>query len=173
MPLLDWRPAVQRDAGALSVFECTEPPRRGRVLRHESKHAKPWEYQVQRYIREVRHKCTPEESTWVGVDRSGIGGVFQFERVDGWSSVQVRVAAVALHHRFTGGGVADELLRTCLDEVTARSIDAGEPEVTITANIHELNHASQGWARRNGLIHTGSLEDGCQYQVWQKAIPLL
>ena len=170
LPLLDWRPATAHDAGALSLFECTTPPRRGYVRRHESRHELPWEFDVQSYIREKRHKCSPGQALWVGTDGdSEIAAVFRLEEIDGPAIVLVSVAAVALRHRHQGGGVADEMLRTCLDEITAAGIAAQLPEVIVVGHIHPENQASQKMARRAGAIHVGMLDD---YQVWQKALQL-
>lgn len=124
---------------------------------------------MQSHIRARRHKCKPTQTVWVGADRAGIGAVFRLEQLDGAASVLLAVAAIAMRHRRLGGGVADELVRTCLDEITAQGLESGEPEVVITARIDKRNHPSQKMARRNGFTHTGMLDE---YQVWQKALLL-
>lgn len=85
-----------------------------------------------------------------------------YQKLDGWSQVELCYGAVALRHRHHGGGVADEMFRESLDHITAGAMSEGVDLVQIFGYIHEENRGSQRAARDAGLRHTGQASEVLQ-----------
>lgn len=168
MSILTWRPVRPGDARGFQEFCCTAPAKRSRRPPYGRQHHAQWELQVQSYIRALKPRTSPNCHLWVGLDAEGVAGVFHYERVGG-TEVFVKCAAIAVRHRRKGGGVADELLTTMLDEITARAIEAGERDVLVTGHIHPENRPSQYLARRTGFRQIACLDE---YQVWAMTLDL-
>lgn len=137
-------------------------------MRHESKHDKEWELLVQSRIRGGKHKCTPAERIWVGVDEGGIAAVFRFELEDNTlDAIFLKLCAVSTRHRGQGGGVADEMMRTFVEEATDLAVGGEVGETVLSAHIHPKNKSSQDLARRHGFVQSSLFYE---YQVWQTVL---
>lgn len=165
-PHPQWRRiTTRRDARALSAFTCTtEFPRTpgGRRLPHD----RPWEWEVQRHLRQTSQHLRNDELVLVGMQGDEIiaAARLQFESVDDILQVFVAAIGVALPWRHQGGGLADRTLAKIHAEGAARATDVGCAHLVLTGKTHWNNTASQRMLQRAGWEPYGSPTG--DYQLW-------
>lgn len=164
MNLLEWRAAGRSDRSAIDVFTCTREPTKSFATQWRPQHPRWWEWEVQSAIRGLEPPYTYPKQMLVGLDDHGIGAVSFYEELDGPGAVELSLMAVATRLRNQGGGYADEMFRVTLEEIEARAIQTGVPEVSLAGRVWHENHASQRMIRQHGFAHTGHAADGVQ--VW-------
>ncbi len=159
--LLEWRPARRQDRDALKRIECTTP---GRKCKHagrwEVHHPRKYELEVQSAIRSrINPPCQLPNHCLLGWDGDELAAVAFYEELDGPAQVEVHAVAVGMPYRRKGGGWADEMLKTVLDEITLRAHEHGVDFVAVLAWIDGANRPSQDLFRRAGMRQTGVLAE--------------
>lgn len=131
--------------------------------RWELDHEAPWERYVQSRIRaDAKPPAAAPLHLWAGRDPKGFGAVLMYEQLDGPHQVDVHYVAVALRHRGRGGGAADEMMRTLMDNLTQDAMAQGAHAVQALAWIHERNAPSQRLFRRFGFQQVEEGPEGLQ-----------
>lgn len=133
---------------------CTTPrplADSGRTLAHP----KPWEWEVQAHIRQLK---TPVHGDVVQLGLMGqeLVSVAQFV-IDESASVPVvfiRVIGVTLRARGGGGGVADATLEQVVNRSAKRLRMLGHSRFVLLGNVHTDNKASQSMLARAGFTAT-------------------
>lgn len=120
---------------------------------------------MQSAIRQIKPPAQPPDYCLTGWDGETLAAVAFYDELDGPGTIEVRAVAVGREYRHHGGGYADEMLRTVLDEITLRALDHGVDFVTVRAHIDESNRPSQRLFRRVGMQQTGVLS-GTELQIW-------
>lgn len=172
MTLLTWREAVTADRDALMRFSCTVLPPRGRYVTMRKRYPKPWEREVEAYIRDFRPPGPPDQKFFIGEDEQGIGAVFAFvaDPPPDWL-VKLQVVAVDNRYRGQGGAIADETItlamQTAFDTVASR----GHEQADIFGLVDVRNSASKQMCERHGFscIGASSAQDD-EYEQWSIAV---
>lgn len=160
------------DRAALMAFACTEPPRRERLRNMPKVYPRPWERDVEAYIRDFRPPGPADQTFLVGRDDEGIGAVCAFTRDDPSPDWMIKLQIVAVDNRYRGqgGAVADEAItlamQTAFDAVASR----GHPQVYVFGLIDTRNTASQRMCQRRGFISEGEAPDAEGYEQWSVAV---
>jgi hypothetical protein len=170
--LLTWREAVTADRDALMRFSCTVLPPRERFVNMRKRYPKPWEREVEAYIRDFRPPGPPDQKFFIGEDEQGIGAAFAFVAVPppDWL-VKLQVVAVDNRYRGQGGAVADETMgmamQTAFDTVASR----GHEQVDVFGLVHVRNSASKWMCERHGFKWVGAspVEDDV-YEQWSVTV---
>jgi hypothetical protein len=162
---LKWRSAVRSDRTALQEFTCTtkapRPPGGYRSLPHP----RPWELQVQSFIRTLHPPAGPDQAYLLGEDSSGIGAVCVLADQGTSEIVKIQAIAVSVRHRGQGGAHADAALAAGLDLAGVRARVAGFGQVIVVGWVHPRNQPSQLLCRRAGFALRRDTRDGLQEWV--------
>jgi hypothetical protein len=167
---LAWREVERQDRLLLQGFTCTVAaaydPSRGQKV-----HPRPWELEVQSYIRNYRPPAGPGETFLLGLDNEGIGAVSCAAIFDKQPEViKLLAVAVSTRYRGQGGAVADEALLEGLNAAADLGVASGLSVVSVFGLIHSRNLASQGMCQRHGFTYEGDDPDEPDYQVWSVAV---
>lgn len=158
--ILTWSDAQRSDRADLPAFTCTDAPqRKRRAGRWEQHHDRPWELRPQAALRTAHPPAQPPDFMLVGRDAEGIGAAMFYEELDGPGLVELHIGAVAMRHRFSGSGVADEMMAATFDAITTRALEAGVDLVEIGAWIDPGNRGSQAMCRRATMRQTAVKDD--------------
>lgn len=149
-----WTEARREHRPLFPTFTCTTPRPRadsGRTLAHP----KPWEWEVQAHIRQLK---TPVHNDVVQLGLMGqeLVSVAQFV-IDDSASVPVvfvRVIGVTLRARGEGGGIADATLEQVVNRSAKRLRMLGHSRFVLLGNVHTDNTASQSMLTRAGFTAT-------------------
>lgn len=159
------------EARALQSFTCTVGRPRtegGRQLAHP----RPWEWEVQAHLRDLRRRMKAGELLIFGRDDNDVivAAAHLIVRV-ATDHVEVMVAAGAVHveARGRGGGIADALMAECRRIATQLAATKDRTVVLLTGRIHAANLPSQRMAVRAGLEPVGA--PGSTYQDWVLVLP--
>ena len=154
---LEWRTARRDDRVLLQSFTCTVD----RPSDWREAHPRPWELEVQSYVRGLKPPLREDRVVRLGLSESQLAGIVIVERL-GDPFVHIPIIARALGRRGTAVGAA--ILEHALD--TAASLVAPESErVIVSANIHRRNVASQRCFERAGFTRdTERIDD--DYEQW-------
>ncbi|MEU8227451.1 GNAT family N-acetyltransferase [Kribbella sp. NPDC048915] len=162
--LLRWRDGQRGDKQALCGFTCTEDYVKSFLTGWQRVHPKPWEYEVQSLIRDLKPPYSWPKCLLLGFDDDGLAAVAHYREVDGPAQILLEALAVARRLRGVGGGYADDMADELLSTVTDRALEKGVSEVLVEARVFHTNLASQDFCRRFGMRHTGNLRP--EVQVW-------
>lgn len=150
---MEWRFAVREDRRRLPAFCCApEPKRRKLTRRTEYELPRPWESEIQGFVRQLGVPLAPPRHCVVAIEGDEITAVVLYSLEDSPLLIRLELIAVATRHRGNGGRVADdafaEFMNRALSPITERAV------VTIEACIHSRNLASQRFAARNGFANS-------------------
>jgi RimJ/RimL family protein N-acetyltransferase len=169
--LLTWREATSADRDALMRFGCTEPPRHERYLHVRKVYPKPWERDVEAYVRAFRPPGPPDQTFLIGLDEEGIGAVCAFVKdpPPEWL-IKLQVVGVARRYRGQGGAVANEAMTVAIQAAFDAVASAGHQQVRIIGLVHVKNLASQRMCQRNGLVCDGPAPEADGYDQWSAVV---
>lgn len=122
---LTWRTAEREDRPTLQEFTCTTPVPREPNRRRLLPHPKPWEFDVQSFIRTSHVPGGPDQVFLIGEDTDGIGAACLLADQGNPEIMKIQVIAVSVRHRGTGGSHADEAIAVALDAAGDRARAAG------------------------------------------------
>jgi RimJ/RimL family protein N-acetyltransferase len=162
---LKWRAAVRGDRGALQEFTCTTKAARPPGSYRSRPHPKPWELQVQSFIRTLHPPAGADQVYLLGEDSSGIGAVCVLADQGTPEIVKIQAVAVSVRQRGQGGAHANEALAAGLDLAGDRARAAGFGQVIAVGWVHPRNQPSQLLCRRAGFAHRRDTRDGLQEWV--------
>lgn len=174
MPVAILRHARRSDRGAISVFECAEPPKpeKSAATGWKLAHPRQWEYEAQQMIRGLakRVPAAAPLRVFVAEDDDGLAAVVSWREVSGPAEIHLDVVGIARRHRRRGGGFARALVRAVLSEIEAAAIDAGADELYLEGEIFNLNDAS---LRLTSDFKFDLLEEHATgAQTWSLKVPL-
>lgn len=166
-----WREATKQHRVRLQQFTCTVPAPH-RAGRRPGRHPRPYEYDVQKAIRQLRVPLRGADGTaLLGIDDSD-----DLVAVAAWCSIvtvpslyKIRLLAVARSQRGQGGGTA----RECLNEVLARivmetPVGSGKRVFGLVdrRNVNSQRLVTEfGFARTDGPVTDPDLE------MWAAQLP--
>jgi len=160
----------------LPAFVCTDPPKKPAY--GLSPHRRPWELEVQSYVRALRPPVKrPGEVLLIGERDGQIGAVVHFAEADDPCNVFLKVIGVAWELRqlpeAKGGAFGRELMATTVDLIRqrAREAECGD-EISVVGHIDENNAASQRLCAEFGFVALPVPPPGPGLRVWQAAFPL-
>ena len=162
MPKTAWVDADKNHRPLFASFTCTIPRPRtahGRTLAHP----KPWEYEVQAYIRQLKPPVQ-RDVTLLGLIDGALGSVAQFvyQTHPEMPVALIRVAAVSVEYRGQGGQLADATMEALLSRV-ATDLDAhGRSQALVVARVNLSNTPSQALMTRHGFMPDGERTDALQ-----------
>lgn len=173
MALLTWRDACRGDRGKLSLFKCATDPQKQKVPPYGLVHERLYAYKVQCLVRgELTPPYRPPLFLRVGTDGDdAIRAVSWFEEEDA-GDFFLKLMAIDLALQQTGGAYANEMVVDTLDAITTRGIERGLGVVSVSAIVHEDNHASQNLCQRWEFGLTGLREDDLSLQIWSRELLL-
>lgn len=146
--LLAWRFATKDDRGKLSSFTCTTPSK----AQYGSAHPKPWELDLQGWIRSRRPPLGDDTVFLIGEDELGIGAVSIFSDADRDPAfVALRAIAISARLRGRGGAHAAEALAITLQTIGTRARKAGVAEVFIRGRVDPRNTPSKRMCEAAGF----------------------
>jgi hypothetical protein len=159
---LKWRTATRGDRAALQEFTCTTKASRSSGSSRPLPHPKPWELQVQSFIRTLHPPAGPDQEFLLGEDPSGVGAVRVLADQGTPEIVKIQAIAVSVRYRGQGGAYADEALAAGLDHAGRRARAAGLGQVIAVGWVHQRNKPSQLLCRRAGFTYRRDTRDGLQ-----------
>lgn len=162
MPKRAWIDADQNHRQILPTFTCTSPRPRsahGRALAHE----KPWEYEVQAYIRQLKPPVLGNV-TLLGMVGDALGSVAQFVYQTGSEvpMLLIKVAAVSVQYRGQGGLLADATMEAILGRGATGLAADGRCQALVVARCNLSNTSSQALMMRHGFLPDGRRNDVLQ-----------
>lgn len=148
---LQWRPYQKSDRTELQRFICTDPPSKTWDGRKKV-HPRPWELDVQSFVRIHKPRVESGDSMLLGLDEHGIAAICAWS---GYANrpgrVLLQAIAVAMRHRRCGGACAKEALATCMGMIDQGARVAGASDLAIEARIHRSNAPSKALFARAGF----------------------
>lgn len=173
-PEIQWVDGVFRHQKHLQTFVCTSVEPRievgfvGKSLICD----RPWEWQVQSMVRELR---LPGGRTWIvrlGFHGESLATVMVTQEVDVGELYDLSYGAVALNLR--GNELGPRMLDDTFEVIVARSVDAGATvDPKVVGIVHRENVASQSMCRKAGLRCSGQTSGDDEHFDWERTIPLL
>jgi hypothetical protein len=161
--LLDWRLYDKRaDNLALRRFTCTDPPTR-RSGSRGSFHPKPWEREVQSFVRQKRPNVPFGEVMILGHELADqrIGAVCRWAELRNPGEVLLQCVAVSVYYRYRNSQreYAKEAIETAKSAIAARARVAGSEDVLIYARIHHRNSPSRRMCGASGFRYFKTEDD--------------
>lgn len=156
-----WRDATRNDRPLLQSFSCTATSRRDRSGRRLA-HPRPWEREVEAWIRSQTPPAGPNESLRLeelGPYLRAVGALALAERREGIVIVKLRAVAINIAHRGGDGTVADGVIEDVLRTATELAAAAGGTRTILVAWVDHRNLPSKrllgrsGFALRRALPH--------------------
>jgi hypothetical protein len=162
LPESAWVDADKNHRPILQTFTCTTPRPRtahGRTLAHP----KPWEYEVQAYIRRLKPPVHGDV-TLLGIIGDALGSVAQFvyQTHPEMPVVLIRVAAVSVDYRGQGGQLADATLEAVLGRGATDLAADGHSHSLVVARVNLSNTPSQALMLRHGFMPDGRRTEDLQ-----------
>lgn len=134
----------------LQEFTCTVPKEfRLRSRRREKYHPRPWEYDVQSYVRDLRPPLPRNKRALVALVDGEVAAVTVLRIVEPWF-YYIEVVAVAL--AFQGSGVGAQALRVAIEEAALWGTEHAQTEITIEGFVHRDNRGSLRMCRSCGMV---------------------
>jgi hypothetical protein len=164
--LLSWRAAERGDRPALQAFTCTVPARRNPDGRY--RHPKPWELEVQSFIRALRPPLSPNQSLLLGEDANGIAAICLLAQQKDPSFIKIQVLAIATRYRGLGGTYGNEALDVALETALERGRKSRLDEVIVVGWVNQRNYPAKLLNQRTGFICQGKTQDG--FEIWARIL---
>lgn len=167
-PQFYWRDASREDRPLLQGFTCTaELPRdrNGRPLPHP----KPWEHDVQSWIRSRTPPAGPGEALRLETDEESLRAFGALAMVDQEGEmVIVKLQAVAISTECRGGGgeVADGAIEEALARAVELTAKAGGTTTLLVAWVDPRNDASKRLMERAGFAIHGLIPGNPPLEQW-------
>ena len=167
-PPFDWRDALREDRPLLQRFTCTAEPskdRNGRPLPHP----KPWEHDVQSWIRSRTPPAGPGEALRLETDEESLRAFGALAVVDQEGEIViVKLQAVAISKECRGGD--GEVANGALDEALGRAVEltshAGGTITLVVAWVDPRNDASKRLMERSGFTTRGFIPGNPPLEEW-------
>jgi len=163
LPEPAWVDADRNHRLVLASFTCTTPRPRtdhGRTLAHP----KPWELEVQTYIRRLKPPVRGNV-TLLGMIEDALGSVAQFvyQAHSEMPVVLTRVAAISVDYRGQSGELADATVEAILSRAATYLAARGHSQALVVARVNLSNTPSQALMMRQGFMpdggRTGTLQE--------------
>jgi len=170
-PSCVWRDAIRPDRPLLQAFCCTKPAPRDKRGRPRP-HLRPWERQVEAWIRQLTPPAGHRRVLRVAGDFGTILGVsaLRIDKVlEPVPIVQLQVIAIHVHMRGTGGSFADQMMADSLQSALRLAVQASKTGAVVLAAVDPRNAPSQRLLRRSGFIMRAVLAN--DLQEWAGQIP--
>lgn len=124
----------------LQSFTCTVPKEwRLRSRRREKYHPRPWEYEVQSYVRDLRPPLPHNRRALISLAGGEMAAVTVVRIVEPWF-YYIEVVAVSL--AFQGSGLGGQALRAAIEEAALWGAEHSQPEITVEGFVHRDNRGS-------------------------------
>lgn len=165
-PELSWSTVTaRRGLVLLQQFTCTSE-RPGTPHGRPLPHPRPWEWDVQRHLRELAHHLRPTEVALLGRRGEHLVAVAHVIFTEDDDAVEAFLAAIAVSTevRGEGGNIADATMAEVWNLTCARAVDRGASELFLTGKISTRNLPAQRMAERCGQEPVG-LPSG-ELQLW-------
>lgn len=157
-----WIDADKKHRQILPTFTCTSPRPRSAHGRTRA-HPKPWEYEVQAYIRQLKPPVQGNV-TRLGMVGEALGSVAQFvyQMGDEVPMLLIKVAAISVEYRGQGGLLADATIEAILDRGATDLVADGWGQALVVARVNLSNTPSQALLMRHGFQPDGRRNDDLQ-----------
>lgn len=168
-----WRDAQSKDRAIVQGLYCTSPAPclpNGRSLPHP----KPWEQEVQAYLKRNPPPGRGENFYRLGLAKDGhalaVGIACHFPEPSIMPVFKILAIGVSVEVRGSGGSVADAALQDMLEQIAARVAADGRNEFTVFGLVARENHASEKMCGRAAFATSD--EGRGAYRRWSAVVAL-
>lgn len=113
-------------------------------------HPKPWEFELQVWIHDLKPPLEPGTVVFLGWDEVGLAALAVWQHVSG-GNFYFEAVAVANRLRGGDGSHAREAVDVALSIMEGTAAHYGDSELAVVARVHQRNGASQRLLSRAGF----------------------